>query len=116
MAQAGADEHQGGIAVGEGSHNPGTPSNFAVEAFNDVVRADPCPVPGGEIAEDVKYTYDNLSQATGCTVENGINTGRVAGNHTVIGDYGTTVLAATIFSYLHLFGGYRGRLRYHFSF
>ena len=85
----GADEHQGGISIGEGSHNAGTPADLAIEAFNDVVRADPCPVPGGEIAEEVKYTYDNLSQVTGCTVENGINTGRVAGNHTIIGDYGT---------------------------
>src|SRR5699024_3139631 len=50
MAQAGADEHQGGVAVGEGTHNPGTPPDLAVEALNDVVRADPRPVLGGEIA------------------------------------------------------------------
>ena len=49
MAQAGADEHQGGVAIGEGTHNPGTPSDLAVEAFNDVVRADPRPVFRGEI-------------------------------------------------------------------
>ena len=30
MAQAGADEHQSGVAVGEGTHNPGTPPDLAV--------------------------------------------------------------------------------------
>ena len=34
----------------EGTHNPGTPPDLAVEALNDVVRADPRPVLGGEIA------------------------------------------------------------------
>ena len=43
IAQAGADEHQGGVAVGEGSHNPGPPPDLTVQAFNDVVRADPRP-------------------------------------------------------------------------
>lgn len=43
MAQAGADEHQGGIAIGKGAHNTGTPANLTVEAFNDVVRANPRP-------------------------------------------------------------------------
>ena len=50
MAQAGADEHQGGISVWEGPHNPGAPADLAVEAFNDVVCADPSPVLGGKIA------------------------------------------------------------------
>ena len=50
MAQAGTDEHQRGVAVGEGAHNTGAPSDLAVEAFNDVVCADPRPVLGGKIA------------------------------------------------------------------
>ena len=33
MAQAGADKHQGGIAIGEGTHNPGAPADLAVQAF-----------------------------------------------------------------------------------
>ena len=32
MAQAGADEHHGGVTVGKGSPNPGTLADFAVEA------------------------------------------------------------------------------------
>ncbi len=40
MAQA------GGVAIGEGTHNSGAPADLAVEAFNDVVRADPRPVLG----------------------------------------------------------------------
>lgn len=33
MAQAGADEHKGGVAVGEGAHYPGAPADLAVEAL-----------------------------------------------------------------------------------
>ena len=50
MAQAGADEHQGRVAIREGTHNSGAPADLAVEAFHDVVRADPRPVLGWEIA------------------------------------------------------------------
>ena len=50
MAQAGADEQQGRVAIREGTHNSGAPADFAVEAFHDVVRADPRPVLGWEIA------------------------------------------------------------------
>ena len=50
MAQAGADEHQGGVAIREGTHDPGAPADLAIQAFHDVVRADPRPVLGWEIA------------------------------------------------------------------
>ena len=50
MAQAGADEHQGRVAIREGTHNSGAPADLAVEAFHDVVRVDPRPVLGWEIA------------------------------------------------------------------
>ena len=46
MAQAGADEHHGGVAIGEGTHDPGAPADLAVQAFHDVVRANPRPVLG----------------------------------------------------------------------
>jgi len=55
MAQAGTDEHQRGIAVGEGSDYSGSPSDLAVQAFNDVVRADPGPMLGGEIAVGQRF-------------------------------------------------------------
>ena len=35
---------------GEGTHDPGAPADLAVEALNDVVRADPRPVCRWEIA------------------------------------------------------------------
>ena len=50
MAQAGADEHHGGVAIGEGTHDPGAPADLAIQAFHDVVRANPRPVFGWEIA------------------------------------------------------------------
>ena len=50
MAQAGADEQQGRVAIREGTHNSGAPADLAVEAFHDVVRADPRPVLRWEIA------------------------------------------------------------------
>ena len=50
MSQAGADEHQRGVAVGEGSDYAGPSSDLAVQAFNDVVRADPRPMFRGKIA------------------------------------------------------------------
>ena len=48
MAQAGADEHQGGVAIREGTHDPGAPADLAIQAFHDVVRANPRPVLGWE--------------------------------------------------------------------
>ena len=50
MAQAGADEYQRGIAVGKGSNDFGSPPGLAVQAFNDVVRADTCPMFGRKVA------------------------------------------------------------------
>ena len=49
MSKAGADEHRCGVAVREGTHAPDAPAALTVEAFNDVVRADPRPVFRGEI-------------------------------------------------------------------
>ena len=50
MAQAGAEDHKCGVSIGKGAHNQGTSLDLTVEAFNDVVRADPRPVFGREIA------------------------------------------------------------------
>ena len=44
MAQAGADEHQRGVAVGEGAHYTGAPADLVIKTLNDVVCADPRPV------------------------------------------------------------------------
>ena len=37
VAQVYANKYQGGIAVGEGTHNPGTTVNLAIKVLNDVV-------------------------------------------------------------------------------
>ena len=44
MAQAGADEHQSGIAVGGDTHHPDASSNLPAQVLNDVVGADLHPV------------------------------------------------------------------------
>lgn len=50
MAQPGADRHESGIAVRETAYHTGTAPDLPVEAFNDVVRADPRPVLRWEVA------------------------------------------------------------------
>ena len=40
MAQAGADEHQRGIAVGEGPYDAGSPPDLTVQTLNDIVGTD----------------------------------------------------------------------------
>ena len=49
MSKAGADEHQCGVSVREGTHAPDAPAALMVEVFNDGVRANPRPVFRGEI-------------------------------------------------------------------
>ena len=44
MAEPGADQHEGEVAVREGLHHAGTSADLPVQPFNHVVRADPGPV------------------------------------------------------------------------
>ena len=44
VPQAGTDEHEGRIAVGEGAHDTGTPPDFLHDAFKAVVRAQTRPM------------------------------------------------------------------------
>ena len=60
MAQAGADEHQRGVAVGEGSDHAGTPPDLAVQTLNDVVCADSRPMFSGEISVGQRFLNDVL--------------------------------------------------------
>ena len=50
MAQPGADQHEGGVAVRETAHYPSTAANLPVQPFNDIVGADTSPVLAGKIA------------------------------------------------------------------
>ena len=49
MAQAGTDQHQGRITIGEGANHAGAPPDLPVQPLNDVVRADLYPVLGREV-------------------------------------------------------------------
>ena len=50
MSQAGADQHEGRIAVEEGPCYAGTAADLPVQPLNDIVGADAHPVFTGKIA------------------------------------------------------------------
>ena len=50
MTEAGADQHQGGVAVRERSHHAGAPADLTVQPLNHVVGADARPMLAGKIA------------------------------------------------------------------
>ena len=49
MAQPGADQHEGRVAIREGPHHTGPAADLPVQPFNHVVGADPGPVFIGKI-------------------------------------------------------------------
>ena len=49
MPQAGADEHQDGVAIREVPHYTSAAEDLPVEPLNYIVGADACPVLRGEI-------------------------------------------------------------------
>ncbi len=50
MAEPGADQHQGGVAIRERPHHAGAPADLTVQPLNHVVGADARPVFAGKIA------------------------------------------------------------------
>ena len=50
MAEPGADQHEGRIAIRETAHHPGAAADFPVEPFNHIVCADTSPVFAGKVA------------------------------------------------------------------
>ena len=50
MAQPGADQHEGRVAVRETSHHPSAAADLPVESLNDVIGTDASPVFAGKIA------------------------------------------------------------------
>ena len=50
MAQPGADQHEGGVAVRETAHHTGAAADLPVESLNYIVGTDASPVFAGKIA------------------------------------------------------------------
>ena len=50
MAQAGTDQHEGGVTIRETTHHTGAAADLPVEPLNDIVGADASPVFAGKIA------------------------------------------------------------------
>ena len=50
MAQPRADQHQGGVAIGECPHHTGAPTDLTVQPLDHVVGADARPMLAGKIA------------------------------------------------------------------
>ena len=50
VAKSGADQHQGGVAIGECPHHTGAPADLTVQPLDHVVGADARPMPAGKIA------------------------------------------------------------------
>ena len=50
MAEPGADQHQGGVAIGECPHHAGAPTDLTVQPLDHVVGADAGPMLAGKIA------------------------------------------------------------------
>ena len=49
MAQASAYQHESGVAIGKCADHPCSAANFTVEAFDNVICANPCPMLEWEI-------------------------------------------------------------------
>lgn len=55
MAQPGADQHEGGVAVWETAHYTSAAADLPVEPFNDVIGTDASPVFAGKIAVSQRF-------------------------------------------------------------
>ena len=63
IAQSGAYQHEGRIAIRETAHHSGTAANLPVQSLNDIVGADVSPMFCWEIAVGkrllkIRYNYD----------------------------------------------------------
>ena len=50
VAKSGADQHQGGVAIGERPHHAGSAADLTVQPLDHVVGADTRPMLAGKIA------------------------------------------------------------------
>ena len=49
MAEPGADQHQGGVAIGERPYHPRPSADLTVQPLDHVVGADACPMLAGKV-------------------------------------------------------------------
>jgi len=49
VAQTSRNEHQGGVAIGEGAHHPGSSADLTQDALKRVIGSDPLPVGAGKM-------------------------------------------------------------------
>ena len=55
MAQSGADQHEGGVAVRETAYHPSAAADLPVQPFNDIIGTDAGPMFTGEIAVSQRF-------------------------------------------------------------
>ena len=53
MTELCADQHEGGVAIREGSHHAGAAADLPVETLHHIVGADACPVFAGSVKKTV---------------------------------------------------------------
>ena len=66
MAQSGADQHEGGVAVRETAHHTGAATDLPVQPFNDIVGANTSPVLTGKIAVGQRFLCTIFSDIVCC--------------------------------------------------
>ena len=66
MAKADADQHQGGVAIGEGPHHTGAPADLTVQPLDHVVGTDAGPMLAGKIAVGQRFLCTIFSDIVCC--------------------------------------------------
>ena len=55
MAKFGADQHQGGVAIGKHPHHPRPAADFTVQPLNHIIGADARPVLAGKVTVGQRF-------------------------------------------------------------
>ena len=66
MAQPGADQYQGGVAIGECPHHTGASADLTVQPLDHVVSADAGPMLAGKIAVGQRFLCTIFSDIVCC--------------------------------------------------
>ena len=90
MAEPGADQHQGGVAVRERSHHPRPSADLSVQPLDRVVGTDARPVFAGKIAVGQRLLDAVLDLLGGLLQLHGAQ----------LGDHGLCLLAGRLFALL----------------
>ena len=65
MAQSGAYQHEGRVAIWETAHHSGTAANLPIQSLNDVVGADTSPIFFRKIAVGKRF-FNAILHLPGC--------------------------------------------------